>query len=130
MSETATTTMQATLTEIPNDPSSISTVLADYDVHHSGQSTEEAGGPALSTAAAHNNPPGWDVSHRRVPPYRPINRHLDQSQRAVYQNNGERAFIKVLFTGVVINAFVARLWRATGGKINDSIFKYPLGGEM
>lgn len=101
MSETATITMQATA-EIPNDPSSISTVLADYDIHHSGpgRSTEAA----LGAAAAHQNPPGWDVTHRRVPPYRPINRHLDQSQRAVFQNNGERAFITVLFTGVVINS--------------------------
>ncbi|KAL8420571.1 hypothetical protein RB594_003385 [Gaeumannomyces avenae] len=127
MSETSTTT---TPSEIPNSPSGISTVLADYDVYHSGQTAEETGGLAPITAAAHDNPPGWDISHRRVPLYRPINRHLDQGQRAVFQNNGERAFITVLFTGVVVNALVARLWRATGGRINDSIFKYPLGGEM
>jgi hypothetical protein len=77
--------------------------LADYDLHHT-----PATDPLDTTLNVHpspdcspnNNPPNWPTDERRVPPYRPINTELDQSERRVYQNGVERTFVTVMFTGV------------------------------
>lgn len=39
-----------------------------------------------------------------MPPYRPANRNLDQSVRRIYRTNGERTFIRIMFTGVLLEA--------------------------
>jgi hypothetical protein len=81
-------------------------VLADYELTHS-ESTESLD----ITLNAHPNsslhslsPSDWPTEHRRVPAYRPVNMELDQSERRVYQNPIERAFIGVMFTGVFLEA--------------------------
>lgn len=53
--------------------------------------------PSISTVP---NPPGWDDEHRGVPPYRPINRNLDFSQRPWGGNPVGHAFVFTMFTGV------------------------------
>jgi hypothetical protein len=90
----------------------ISSVLADYEITHS-----DSNAPLDTTPNAHPRPTssphpeparGWPVDHRRVPTYRPINTELDQSQRRVYQNPIERAFIIVMFSGVFVESVSAR----------------------
>lgn len=78
-------------------------VLADYELHHSDTS-DPAPAPNSHPALASQNPPEWPTDHRRVPNYRPINRDLDQSQRRIYNNNVERAFVTVMLRGVWLNA--------------------------
>lgn len=91
-------------------------VLADYDLHHTPatdplDSTLNAH-PVPNSPSSHSNPANWPTDGRRVPPYRPVNTQLDQSQRRVYQNGIEQTFVGVMFTGVflesVSSAFVER----------------------
>ena len=122
-------------------------VLADYEVHHSG--SEQT---ASSSAAPVNpgQPADWPTHHRRVPNYRPANSRLDLADRPAGNGHpAEYAFIQIMLHGVWINAVckrntregdwenlliddwqsVSRLWRFTGGRINDKIFHYDVGGE-
>lgn len=34
-----------------------------------------------------------------------------------------------MFAGVLIIGKVNDAWRATGGRLTDSLFKYPVGGQ-
>lgn len=84
-------------------------ILKDYELHHSGAS-ESAPPPNPNPPPARvQNSPTWDTEHRRVPSYRPINRNLDQSVRRVYNNNGERTFLSIMFTGVLLEAVCSML---------------------
>lgn len=120
------------------------TVLHDYDLHHSPAPNPSAdAGPARQ---AHNSP-AWPADHRRIPPYRAADTERDQSQIRVYTSGAERTFIAVMFTGVFLNAVssilshvgdvradgeqtAAKAWRATVGRINGGIMRYPVGGEF
>lgn len=129
-------------------------LLADYDVHHSGnpdQPSEPAPpNPERAPDTGHENPPGWDDEHNRVPHYRPINRNLDMDLRPGGANMPESIFIGTLLNGVRLVAVrspirtnilsqvgltrnfvqnVNHLWRATGGRLNQRIFRYEIGGE-
>ena len=56
-------------------------------------------GDSISVAA------GVDTTHRRVPPYRPTNRDPEHHNAVrIYNDNGERVFVGVMFTGVFLNA--------------------------
>lgn len=81
-------------------------VLADYGLHHSSNpedvDTELNTHPNPSSLA--RNPNDWPTEHRRVPAHRAVNTELDQSERRVYQNGIERAFIGVMFTGVFLQS--------------------------
>lgn len=93
--------------------------LSDYELHHSDSHSEPSNAASANRAAqdprlqdptepsslqrALHNPDHWPNNHRRIPHYRPINRELDQSQRRVYQNTGERVFLTIMFTGVRTN---------------------------
>ncbi|KAI6565154.1 hypothetical protein MCOR03_002086 [Pyricularia oryzae] len=129
MASTTTTTITTLAT-----PASVSEVLVDYSLHHSDSTPaaakEEGQQTATASSSDTSNPPGYGAQYRRVPAHRPINRQLDQSQRAVYQNGGERVFITVMFGGLFINSTAAKLWNATLGRVNPGIFRYPVGGEM
>ncbi|OOQ86816.1 hypothetical protein PEBR_19710 [Penicillium brasilianum] len=118
MSATATTTTTTTTTR------SLS-VLADYEVHHSGS---EHTGSAVPVNP--EQPTDWPTHHRRVPAYRPANSQLDPADRPAGNGHpAEYAFIQIMLHGVWLNASVSRLWRFTGGRINDKIFHYEVGGE-
>jgi hypothetical protein len=86
----------------------ISSVLADYELTHSDSNTPlDTSLNAHPRSASAPNPQilcDWPTDHRRVPTYRPINTELDQSQRRVYQNPIERAFIVVMFSGVFVES--------------------------
>ncbi|KAI0417868.1 hypothetical protein F5X98DRAFT_386696 [Xylaria grammica] len=123
--------MSTTTIENP-DTQSLGTVLADYKLHYSTvthQNVSDASAVEPQPAPSVRNPPDWPTNHRRVPPYRPINRDLDLSQRIVFQNNVERGFVNTMFFGLRLVTLAHRLWRATGGKINDQYFRYKVGGE-
>ena len=80
-------------------------VLADYEVHHSGENDElvtvEEPNPRSHEAEAQvEDPEWWDRSHRRVPQHRPINRNLDREERPDGRNPIERTFVFTMLNGV------------------------------
>jgi len=126
--------------------------LTDYELHHSGDPEKPAAAEdpnfRADLAASSSNPPSWPTDHRAVPPYRPIDRNLDFEQRPAGANLIESIFIATMLNGVRLNAVslsvhkyrsgadaemwqnLNRLWRATGGRLNDRIFHYKIGGEF
>lgn len=92
-------------------------VLVDYELHHSPATTAppasrsdgQAGDSAGSQAAAARSPPPppvpWDTTHRRVPPYRPLNRDPEHLREVrTYNNRAEQVFVATMFTGLCINS--------------------------
>ncbi|KAL4865538.1 hypothetical protein BDV12DRAFT_148192 [Aspergillus spectabilis] len=120
--------MSTTTTTTTTLPATTLSILADYELHHSGAPSPSPN--SQNTNPSHSQPPTWPSDHRRVPPYRPINRNLDQAERAAGASVPEYIFIQSMLHGVWLNASVARLWRFTGGRINDGIFRYDVGGEF
>ncbi|KAF1352586.1 hypothetical protein BDV97DRAFT_150347 [Delphinella strobiligena] len=108
---------------------SFARTLADYDIHHTAgaeyepQELNERPDPR----GTGHNPPDWPDDYRHVPPYRPIDHEIDHAYRNTYTNGIEHTFIWNMMRGIQIAA--NRMWRATGGKINDTYFRFPLGGE-
>lgn len=84
--------------------------LAEYELHHSETNANpETGRPAPDAhavpVATTGNPPDWDTTHRRVPPYRPIRQeNLNTEGRNEYNNNIERTFVFVMLNGVGIQS--------------------------
>ncbi|EUC40585.1 hypothetical protein COCMIDRAFT_108406 [Bipolaris oryzae ATCC 44560] len=111
----------------------LAATLADYDLHH----TTTEGGHHDASLNAHPNPAAnaqqqqnpshWPTQHRRVPVYRPVNRELDQSERRVYLNGIEQAFVGVMFTGVFLESTMSKIWRNSFGRVWN--VGYKLGGE-
>ena len=83
-------------------------VLRDYELTHSNEELDTSlnthPAPAPNGSQESNSPATWPSEHRRVPAYRPINTELDQSERRVYQNPIERAFIGTMFSGVFLQS--------------------------
>lgn len=81
---------------------------SDYDLHHSNTVSEDNNNDhdesPLQSNDMNSQAPDWPDHYRRIPPYRPVNRNLDQSERRVYTNFGERAFLSMMFLGVRTNA--------------------------
>ncbi|EXM31533.1 hypothetical protein RAB80_012512 [Fusarium oxysporum f. sp. vasinfectum] len=106
-----------------------SSILRDYELHHS-QDREESPDCRTSpvTSAEH---PEFDLPHRRVPEYRPLNRdaaHVNGVR--VYTSTAERFFITAMFRGLSVNASAAQYWRASIGRFTDKVWKYQVGGEF
>lgn len=79
-------------------------VLADYEVHHSGEENV----PAVIPSQPQSDQPDWPTHHRRIPAYRPANRELDLTQRPAGNGHpAEFAFIQVMLHGVWLNAVSA-----------------------
>ena len=78
--------------------------LTDYDLHHSGQPerprTPEQPNRQATSQQAIENPEDWDNEHRRVPPYRPVDRSLYGPERPGGVNPVEMTFIYVMLHGV------------------------------
>jgi hypothetical protein len=142
--------MSVTLTE-NRTVYSLGRTLADYDLQHSGEDTTDISETPNSRPApqgAGNNPADWEDNFRRVPDYRPVDYNLDFAYRDTTQNGIERAFIWNMFSGIVLTSVCGRLcldkeirytdmdsqatnrlWRATGGKLNSTYFRWQVGGE-
>ncbi|KAL2814217.1 hypothetical protein BDW59DRAFT_167281 [Aspergillus cavernicola] len=131
----ASTSTTATTTSIRTARLRVRGYPADYDVYESNVAASNSPSQQVATGAttgatrAHS-PPGWPDDYRRIPPHRPINRHLDQSQRRVYTSLGERAFLTIMFTGLEMNVIANRLWKVTGERLSENLFTYKLGGEF
>lgn len=98
------TTMSVTTTANPVTGTVLS-LLADYDLHHSGQSEVDA--PAAPNSRPQpqvNNPEWWPTDHNNIPDFRPVNRNLDLEQRPDGVNPIERLFIFTMLNGVGLNA--------------------------
>ncbi|KAK0100816.1 hypothetical protein ONS95_007264 [Cadophora gregata] len=110
---------------------SLQQTLGDYEVHVTGdsQDTRAVASPNSRQSDVVANPPNWPRDYHRIPSRRPVNRNLDMSERPLGSNPGEKLFLNVMFTGVSLNAGVAQLWGATGGKMITKTFKYAIGGE-
>ncbi|KAF1984849.1 hypothetical protein K402DRAFT_380136 [Aulographum hederae CBS 113979] len=111
-------------------------LLVDYELHHSpspatatAPRTFQPPNPNPTNEHTNNNPPNWPTTHRRVPPFRPVDVQRDQTSRRTYISGAERAFITMMFFGIRVSWNTHDVWRATGGKINDRIFRYKIGGE-
>lgn len=77
-----------------------SAVLRDYELHHS-QSREET--PERSPVSVDH--PEFDMPHRRVPSYRPLNRDPEHINGVrVYNSTPELFFITAMFRGLNFNA--------------------------
>lgn len=78
-------------------------ILADYELHHSEPTADEAEpAPAPNAHQAlrsSENPFGWETEWRRVPAYRPVQDQRGEL-RDSYNNAVERTFIRVMFGGV------------------------------
>lgn len=130
---------------------SVLKVLADYELTHSGNDTDgtvEAPNPRLVDQETRQNPDWWTRDYNGVPPYRPINYDLDHELRPWARPGIETAFVWTMLNGVGVvavgslfhmlfmrvvltfgNQATARLWRNTGGRLNDTIFRFSIGGE-
>lgn len=142
MSSTTTTTTTTTSRAV--DASTLS-ILSDYEIHHTGSETQPQ--PRVPRDAVPvSQPVDWPSHYRRIPSYRPVNRNLSYEERSAGTSPVEYMFIQTMLHGVWLNAVsiyakssnwiiliyvqsVARLWRFTGGRINDKIFHYEVGGE-
>lgn len=97
--------MSVTTTQNPVT-GSVLQVLADYDLHHSGDPAQPqaAGRPNERPAPAISNPDWWPSDHNRMPAHRPINRNLVLEQRPDGVNAIERLFIFTMLNGCGTNA--------------------------
>jgi hypothetical protein len=97
-------------------------VPSDYDIFttssHTSSQTSETPAQVLQTAYPNDahiesdsltNPPSWPMVHRRVPPYRPINRNLDRSARPAGYNFALFVFINTMLGGCHILAVILQL---------------------
>ncbi|OQV05159.1 hypothetical protein CLAIMM_09943 [Cladophialophora immunda] len=124
---------------------SIHDVLQACNVHHTGTEEDSPAQEAVHHPRGPINPPAnasstttqeqhreWQVeaysSRRRVPGYRETNRSV-RSARPAGTSSGEEVIVGAMFLGVWVIAGVNRVWRATGGRLNDRIFRYEVGGE-
>ncbi|PYH96518.1 hypothetical protein BO71DRAFT_439476 [Aspergillus ellipticus CBS 707.79] len=119
----------STTTTTQSISTSTLSILSDYEIHHTGTETQPLLQPQIPNSPPSSQPANWPADHRRIPPYRPVNRNLDYEQRSAGSSAGEYVFIQSMLHGVWLNASMARLWRFTGGRINDKIFHYEVGGE-
>jgi hypothetical protein len=103
-------------------------VPSDYDIVSttSGGSNEVEGLANASDERSQytyeqvpGNPPSWPTEHRRVSPYRPINRHLDTSIRPSGHNAALFVFITTMLGGCHILA-VCSIAYPCGIVINNS----------
>jgi hypothetical protein len=104
---------------------SIRLVPSDYDIFtthsQSPESSEQAipdpheDSGRLEAEQSLMNPSSWPTDHRRVPPYRPINRNLDRSVRPAGHNLALFVFINTMLGGCHILAVVLRDSRLTVG---------------
>jgi len=82
--------------------------LTDYDLHHSGDperpKTPEPPNRNPRALQTVKSPENWDDEHRRVPPYRPLDRSCLGPERPGGSNPIEATFIYVMLHGVALVA--------------------------
>ncbi|KAL3422097.1 hypothetical protein PVAG01_06253 [Phlyctema vagabunda] len=104
-------------------------VLQDYKIRLTGAGEETEASAQEQQAAPVSNPTNWPTDRNRVPPYRPINRNLNLQERSFGSNVPETIFLTIMFSGVALNASIAKAWGATAGPFFPRVFRYAIGGE-
>jgi len=81
-------------------------LLADYELHHSGDFVESGVVEAPNTRPEETaqNPDWWPTNHRRIPDHRPVNRELDHDLRPAGSFFMEQCFVWTMLGGVTVNA--------------------------
>jgi hypothetical protein len=78
-------------------------VPSDYDIYSTEPSHAQEAEPTPATdelnPEAAQNPASWPTDHRRIPPYRPINRAQDRSIRPGGENVPTIIFIATMLWG-------------------------------
>ncbi|KIN09138.1 hypothetical protein OIDMADRAFT_150265 [Oidiodendron maius Zn] len=105
----------------------VDSIMQDYRIYLTGAGYPTRGNEREQRESS--NPPSWPSDRNRIPPYRPINRHLNLEERPLGSSALERAFLVAMFSGVTMNASMAKLWGATGGPLFPRLFRYAIGGE-
>ncbi|EXA34302.1 hypothetical protein FOQG_14458 [Fusarium oxysporum f. sp. raphani 54005] len=108
--------------------------LRDYRLHLTGQRVEqEYVEPShendTGSAQSVDTPANWPTQYRRIPPYRPINRNLDLSERPNGSSRAELVFVTVMLNGVRLQSGLVRAWECTGGHWYPQLTRYKIGGE-
>jgi len=117
--------MSVTTTDNPTT-TQLHRILDDYTIHLTGGEPQSVNPREHSSV---ENPVNWPEDYHNVPAYRPIDRNLNFAERPGGMNPIESLFIYTMLRGVWLNATAAQVWHKTGGKINDTIFRYKVGGE-
>jgi len=122
--------MSMTSTE-PSHTISELQLLAAYEVHHTGTEDEEhqiedVSPPLPDQEGSQRH---WLTGYRAIPGFRSTDRQTDYWERAAGRDSVEGGFVMTAFLGLYINAAITRVWRKTGGRINERIFRYDVGGE-
>lgn len=95
-----------TTTEPPAhlEPTSLENTLRDYALCYSTTAEPQTFESNLEVVPLvpqrSDNPANWPTRYRRIPPYRPVNRNLDLSERPNGSNRGELVFVTVMMNGV------------------------------
>ncbi len=93
--------MSATTTANPVS-GAVLNILKDYDIHHGNPEnpgTPEPPNSQRDTPKPILNPEHWDNEHRRVPPYKPIDKRKRGPERPDGSNPIEVAFIFLMLNG-------------------------------
>lgn len=97
---TAIITTTSTAQAVKETP--IEDILKDYTLHFSSATPSLA--PQWNNTdvvtSTSSNPGFWPTQYRRIPPYRPINRNLDLTERPNGSNRAEWLFVQVMMNGV------------------------------
>ncbi|CAH0054433.1 unnamed protein product [Clonostachys solani] len=101
-------------------------ILQDYRLSLTGQGETSDSSPPAQWA---DSPDNWPTQYRRIPPYRPINRNLDLTERPNGSSRGELVFVTVMLNGVRLQSGLVRAWEFTGGRWYPGLTRYRIGGE-
>lgn len=132
---------------------SLETTLHDYRMHLTGGRDEQE---CVSTRQENetvsqpiDSPANWPTQYRRIPPYRPINRNLDLTERPNGSSRAELVFVTVMLNGIRLQSVrtehlslalgarltrlllqgLVRAWEYTGGHWYPQLTRYKIGGE-
>ncbi|KAF6845344.1 hypothetical protein CMUS01_00115 [Colletotrichum musicola] len=123
--------MSATTTDNPVTTALQQDYLHDYTIRLTGGVEEAYARPSRDAPRPTvENPPDWYDQHRQVPPHRPVNRNLDLAVRPWGSNGVESGFVFVMLNGCWLQGISNWLWRNTGGKLNESYWRFKVGGEI
>ncbi|CAM1508471.1 Fc.00g053190.m01.CDS01 [Cosmosporella sp. VM-42] len=104
--------MSTTTTQTPTTQD----FLHDYDIHLTGrEDISHRNEPQDAPRPEVVNPPDWPDHYRQTPPYRPINRGIDQSQRPWGSDRVESGVVMAMFGGVWIQSVSLSKYRAAKG---------------
>lgn len=147
----ATTTVTHSRSSAPDESRLDRETLNDYRLHLTAVTTQNeflsSPEEAPLAAASVGNPENWPTDFRRIPPYRPVNRNLDMSERPFGWTPAGRVIVNMMMYGVAIqsvsdlveatcddaslkgNQGLVRAWESTGYRWYPQLTRWEIGGE-